>query len=366
MKWSIKLGRLWGIDVFLHFTFILFLGWIAYSTWASQGLVPALSGVLLMASLFTCVLLHEYGHALTARRFGIATHDITLLPIGGVARLESMPTNPKQELLVAIAGPAVNVAIASAVGIILFIQGTPPPRQPANLLEGGLLWNLLRMNLAMILFNLLPAFPMDGGRVLRATLAFRLPFAKATRVAATIGQTMAILFALFALYHGHAPLLFIAFFVWTGAANEAADAEEDSLLAGLLVRDAMLTEYRQLSPSDTAQNTVQLILQGWQADFPVTLDGRLVGVVTRQDVVSALEGGLPFLPVSSFMRPTDRHCRPQDTLDTALNTLRNSGLPILPVLENGLLSGLLTSDNILETLLFRRTLARRLPPLLPS
>ena len=363
MKWSLKLGRLWGIDVFLHVTFLLFLAWVGYATYAAMGVGAALSIVFLVVALFSCVLLHEYGHALTARRFGIGTADITLLPIGGVARLERMPSNPKQELLVAIAGPAVNVVIAAVIGIILFLTNSPMPRNPANLLEGGILWNLLRMNLVMILFNMLPAFPMDGGRVVRALLAMKMPYAKATRTAATIGQGMAVLFALFGLLHGHYMLLFIALFVWIGASNEAQDAEEDSLLAGFRVRDAMLTDYRELTPEDTAQHTVQMILQGWQADFPVIAAGQFVGIVTRQDVITALDAGNPTQPVANFMRTDTLRCSPEEPLDTAVDTLRASHLPILPVITEGRLIGLLTCENVLEALMFRRALSQRSAPL---
>lgn len=358
MKWSLKIGRLWGIDVYLHVTFLLFLAWVGYATYAALGVGAALSILFLVVSLFACVLLHEYGHALTARRFGIGTEDITLLPIGGVARLERMPSNPKQELLVAIAGPAVNVVIAAIIVVILLLRGDPMPRNMGNLLEGGLLWNLLRMNLVMILFNMLPAFPMDGGRVLRAALAMKMPYAKATRTAATIGQGMAVLFALSGLLTSHFMLLFIAIFVWIGASNEADAAEEDSLLAGLSVRDAMLTDYRRLSPDDTAQHTVQLILQGWQADFPVVEDGKFVGIVTRQDVVTALEAGTPQQPVSFFMRREAVCCQPTDELDMALQSLRSSQLPLLPVLQDGRLIGLLNSENVLEALMFRRALGK--------
>lgn len=365
MKWSIKLGRLWGIDVYLHFTFLLFLAWIGTYTWAGAGLGMALSKILLVVALFACVLLHEYGHALTARKFGIGTHDITLLPIGGVARLEKMPSNPKEELLVAIAGPAVNVLIASVICVILFFTGGGIPRSFTALLSGGPLWTLLGMNLMMILFNMLPAFPMDGGRVLRAALAMNMPYTKATRLAATIGQGMAVLFALFGLYHGWLMLLFIAIFVWIGASNEADAAEEDSLLNGLKVRDAMLTDYRRLSPEDTAQTTVQLILQGWQADFPVVREGRFVGMVTRQDVVSALEAGGQLQTVASFMREPGLCCGPEDALDASLNSLRESRLPLLPVLLEDRLVGLLNSENILEAIIFRRALRGKIPPPLP-
>ncbi len=366
MKWSLKIGRLWGIDVYLHVTFLLFLAWAGYATYLAEGVNAAVSVVTIITALFACVLLHEYGHALTARKFGIGTADITLLPIGGVARLERMPSNPKQELLVAIAGPAVNVVIAAVIGLIIFIARVPVPQQPTNLLEGGLLWNLLRMNVLMILFNMLPAFPMDGGRVLRAALAMKMPYAKATRTAATIGQGMAVIFVLFGLFFGHYMLMFIAFFVWIGASNEAQDAEEDSLLTGLSVRDAMLTDYRRLTPEDTAQNTVQLILQGWQADFPVIAEGQFVGIVTRQDVFTALETGGFTQPVSTFMRTGTPHSSADEPLEAAMATLRASNLPLLPILASGRLVGLLTSENVLEALMVRRALSRRAaPPPLP-
>ncbi len=365
MKWSIKLGRLWGIDVFLHFTFLIFLAWVGSSVWVGAGPGVAISTVLLIVALFSCVLLHEYGHALTARKFGIGTHDITLLPIGGVARLERMPSNPREELLVAIAGPAVNGVIAAILWVIMVFRGAEVPSNFAQLFEEGVLGKLLLMNLFMIAFNMLPAFPMDGGRVLRAALAMRMPYAKATRLAATIGQGMAVLFALIGLLNGPFMLLFIAIFVWIGASNEADAAEEDSLLTGLRVRDAMLTDYRRLSPDDTAQTTVQLILQGWQADFPVVLDGRFVGLVTRQDVVTALEAGGQRQTVASFMREPGIHCGPEDALDASLESLRGSSLPLLPVLQEGRLVGLLNSENILEAIMFRRALRGRIPPPLP-
>lgn len=366
MKWSLKLGRLWGIDVYLHFTFILFLAWVGYGTYLDLGAKAALSVIFLVIALFSCVLLHEYGHALTARRFGIGTEDITLLPIGGVARLERMPSNPKQELLVAIAGPAVNVVLASIIGVIILVQGTGFPSHSGNLLQGGILWNLLQLNVMMILFNLLPAFPMDGGRVLRAALAMKMSYPKATRTAATIGQGMAVLFALFGLLHHQYMLLFIAIFVWIGASNEADAVEEDSLMDGLHVRDAMLTDYRRVSPEDSAPHIVQLILQGWQADFPVVHEGHFLGIVSRQDVAKVLESSQPGQVVSQFMQPCTSHCAPDDALDVSLESLRSSKLPLLPVLKDGRLAGLLTSENVLEAIMFRRALSRRLPPPIPQ
>ncbi|RYD40890.1 MAG: site-2 protease family protein, partial [Verrucomicrobiaceae bacterium] len=229
MKWSVRLGRFFGIDVFLHFTFLLFFAWLGYGAYVRSGhnMVETLHTIALLAGVFTCVILHEYGHALTARRFGVGTHDITLLPIGGVARLERMPANPRQELLVAIAGPAVNLAIILLILAWLIIRGEPFFQSHTAVVPGTFLRALLFFNGMMICFNLLPAFPMDGGRVLRALLAMRMPYAKATRAAATVGQGMAVLFALYGLMNPeHYMILFIALFVWIGASNEAEDAEE--------------------------------------------------------------------------------------------------------------------------------------------
>lgn len=360
MKWSIRLGRFLGIDVFVHVTFVLFLVWLGYATYAQTGQAAlALKTTAFIVTIFTCVLLHEYGHALTARRYGIPTKDITLLPIGGVARLERMPADPRQELLVAVAGPAVNVVIAAAIAIWLKLDNTLHLLGANRLLSGDFLVDLLKWNLLMVAFNMLPAFPMDGGRVVRALLAMRMPYVKATRAAATVGQGMAFLFGLAGLLTGHFMLLFIALFVWIGASNEAVDAEETSLLTGLRARDAMMTDFRLLSPNDTAIHAARLIRDGWQADFPVVFEGRLVGLVTRQDVVRIYETGNPAAAVETFMRRQPPECLPHEDLSGVLERLRESNLPLMPVVEAGLLRGLVTAENVVETLMFRRALSRR-------
>ena len=196
MKWSLKLGSFAGIRVYLHWTFVLLLGWILFShlgqghDWAEAWL-----GVGFIIALFGCVLLHEFGHALTAKHYGIRTRDITLLPIGGIARLERLPENPRHELLVTLAGPAVNVVIAAVlwVAIGLFIPGIPNPEMMEEM-RIPLLVRLFTVNVWLVLFNMIPAFPMDGGRVLRAVLAMRMNYARATQVAASIGQGIAFHF----------------------------------------------------------------------------------------------------------------------------------------------------------------------------
>lgn len=213
MKGSLRLGTFFRIPVHIHWTFLLLLGFVAVSRFiASSSIAVALAGVVFVASVFVFVVLHEYGHALTARRFGIETRDVTLLPIGGVARLDRMPDDPKQELWVALAGPAVNLAIAGLLAIWLFLAG------PGSFL-GSLLAQMLTVNLVLVLFNMLPAFPMDGGRVLRALLARKYGLRRATDTAAKIGRGMALLFGVAGLFWSPM-LVMVAVFVWFGAGQE--------------------------------------------------------------------------------------------------------------------------------------------------
>jgi Zn-dependent protease len=221
MRWSLNIGRPFGVRVELHVTFLLFVGWIA----VAEGLLtgrpgPALAAVALVLLVFACVVLHELGHALAARRFGVATLDIVLLPIGGVARLERMPDRPRQELLVALAGPAVNAAIAVLLVLVAVVTDTPAVPAGAG---GGLLGTLLAVNVALVLFNLLPAFPMDGGRVLRALLALRLPHLRATRIASFAGQGVALALGAAAAFVLHSWVLgLVALFVFVAAGEERA------------------------------------------------------------------------------------------------------------------------------------------------
>ncbi len=225
MSWSWKIARVAGIPIYIHWTFLILIAWLVYGHW-SQGhdLATTVEGVGFVLSIFGCVVLHELGHALTARQFGVTTSDITLLPIGGVARLQRIPEHPSQELLVALAGPAVNVVIAGTLylaGVRLNVDAN----QADVLLRAGFWPKLMLVNIFLVLFNLLPAFPMDGGRVLRALLAMRLEYSRATRIAASVGQMMAILFFFLGLPPGNPFLMLIAVFVWIGAEAEARQVD---------------------------------------------------------------------------------------------------------------------------------------------
>ncbi len=232
MKWSFKIGRFAGIDVFMHFTFILLISWVALVHWRQgQSLTAAMAGVFFILTVFMCVVLHEFGHAMMARRYGIKTRDIILLPIGGVARLEKLPTNPIQEMWVALAGPAVNVVIAFALFVYFRVTASLEPLQTLTITTGPFLERILAVNIFMLVFNMIPAFPMDGGRVLRALLATRQEYGRATQIAATIGQGIAVLFGFVGMFYDPF-LLFIALFVWIGAAQEASIAQFKSAIGG--------------------------------------------------------------------------------------------------------------------------------------
>ncbi|MGE3821780.1 MAG: site-2 protease family protein, partial [Isosphaeraceae bacterium] len=323
----------------------------------ARGASPAqaIESVAFVLALFGCVVLHELGHALAARRYGVPTADITLLPIGGVARLQRIPEKPSEELVVALAGPAVNVLIVT----LIWLFGVRPAtdlNDPRHLLEAGFWPKLLVVNLFLALFNLLPAFPMDGGRVLRSLLAMRLPYPRATRIAASVGQFMAIGFGLLGLSSGNFLLLFIAMFVWIGAEAEAIQVEERMVLKDVPVRDAMLTEYHVLEPGDTLGHAADLLLAGTQHDFPVLTPKGAQGVLTRNELLAGLSDGGREAPVKTYARTPLETVEAGSPLVPAVARLRSGGVPCLQVVENGQPVGLLTLENIGEYLMVRTAL----------
>jgi Zn-dependent protease len=353
MGWSWKLARIAGIDVYMHATFLMLIGWIGLIHWFDgQTVAAVVAGVGFILALFVCVVLHEFGHALTARRYGIKTRDITLLPISSVARLERMPDDPRQELWVALAGPAVNVAIALILFGWLGTIGDWEAVEQLSITRGSFLERVMIANVFLVGFNLLPAFPMDGGRVLRAVLAMRMEYTRATARAAAIGQAMAILFGFIGLL-GNPVLIFIAFFVWIGAAQEASMVQMKSALAGIPVRRAMLTHFRSLAPSDTLGNAADLVLTGSQQDFPVVQDGRVLGVLTRTDLLAALPSRGRDAAAIDVMRSECPMATPAEMLETALARLRGHDCHTMPVTERGLLVGLVTMDNVGEFLMIQ-------------
>lgn len=352
MSWSLPIGSIGGIRLQVHFTFLLFMMWLAGSGLAQgKGQDVVLGNGLFILGLFGCVMLHELGHALMAKQYGIHTRDITLLPIGGVARLERMPTDPWQELWVALAGPAVNVVIAAGLIIWLMVTRGGVELNGETALTGGFAQRLLTANLTLVVFNMLPAFPMDGGRVVRALLATRMEYAKATQMAAMLGQGMALLFGIVGFFYNPV-LLFIAIFVWIGAGQEAGMVQLQSVIHGLPVRAAMITSFETVAPEDSLERVVQLVLRGSQQDFPVVDGERVAGVVTRDGLLRALAEKSE-ARVGEIMEREMATAEEDEMLEGAFQRLRESALHTMPVLRNGQLAGILTTENVGEFLMIQ-------------
>lgn len=350
MKWSLKLARVAGVDIFVHVTFAILIFWIAIGAWRQEGSIEAVArGLAFMLGLFTCVVLHELGHALAARRYGIRTRDITLLPIGGMARLERMPEQPSQEFVVALAGPAVNLVIATLLGLLLNLTGTWNPEAEPNPLRGPLLQGLLVVNVVLFVFNLLPAFPMDGGRALRALLASRMDYVRATNIAAHLGQAMALLFGMLGLF-GNPLLVFIALFVWIGAAAEASLVQARAALAGVPVAAAMVADFASVSSSDSLEYVADLTLAGSQKDFPVVDHGTFRGLLTQEDLLTALARGDRQTRVASAMQTGVPTVDSHEMLESAFTRFAEAPAGTLPVMHAGRFVGLLTMDNVGEFL----------------
>jgi Zn-dependent protease/CBS domain-containing protein len=362
MRWSIKIARVAGIEVRLHLTFLLFLAWIGFSYYQLGGAPAATEGVVFMLALFGCVLLHEFGHALAARGFGIRTPDITLLPIGGVARLQRMPDKPWQELVVAIAGPLVNVVIAAvlifALGQHLEWEHLERLNQPGS----ALLAKLVSVNITLVLFNLIPAFPMDGGRVLRSLLALALPYSRATQIAAWIGQALAFVFGFAGLFT-NPMLIFIAFFIFLGAQQEATVAQMKDISRGVPVSEAMVTHLVRLPPHARLEEAIEALLRTSQHEFPVVDDaGRVLGVLTRDDMIAALKRHGPGAPVVEFMRRDLPTVSAHDPFDQVFREMQECRCPALPVVDRfGRFVGLVTPENVGEMMLARSLRANGRP-----
>jgi Zn-dependent protease/predicted transcriptional regulator len=343
-------ARIAGIDLRIHATFILLLAWIALSHLLhGHGAALALQALLMILCVFGIVVLHELGHALVARRFGIQTQDITLLPIGGVARLERIPTRPVEELLIAIAGPAVNVVLAGALLLSLLLTGGSASFAELGSTSAPLLQQLLWINISLAAFNLIPAFPMDGGRVLRALLATRLPRARATTLAATVGQGFALLLGLLGLFVNPILILF-ALFIWIGAQQEAQQTVTESLLAKYSAGQAMVTEVEAVSPEATLAAVSERVLAGFQQDFPVMGNGHVIGVLTFRDLLQGLAQSGGGAPVSRYMHARFASAAPEEQLDQVLARVEAGDLKSVIVERDGKFLGMVNPDNVRELL----------------
>jgi stage IV sporulation protein FB len=350
MSWSISLGRIAGTEVRIHLTFFLLLAWFGIIAAARGGAPEAIDSLAFIVAVFACVLLHEYGHVLTARYFGIATRDITLLPIGGVASIERMPEKPGQELLIALAGPAVNVVIAGLL-FVVFGAALNPDRFAAAVANQDIDFatRLAIINVWLVLFNLLPAFPMDGGRVLRALLSYRLSRLRATQIAARIGQAAAFGLGFLGLF-GNPLLIFIALFVFLAAGQESYAVEMNEATREVSAKHATITSFEKLDTSATVGEAVKLLLATTQREFPVTDGaGRLRGVLTKDGMIRALAATGPDTPVLDVMVRDVAVINSHAPLADAVSTLQTSGQPLIGVVDDDQrVVGIVTLENLAE------------------
>jgi Zn-dependent protease/CBS domain-containing protein len=355
MGGSFKIGRFSGIDVRVHWTFFLLVAFFAFVGYQTSGsVVGALTSTLVIVVLFLCVLLHEFGHSLVAQRLGLEIRSITLLPLGGVSNLESLPEKPADEVKITLAGPLVNVVLAPiffGVGLLLGAV----PRMPANVITGigsvgEFFFYLGYLNVVLAVFNLIPAFPLDGGRILRALLATRLGAVRATDISSIVGQLFAIAFFLIGILGGNFLLALIAVFIYFGATGEAQMVRQQEKTRGLSVSDVMGTKPRTetVTPYHTFGQVLDSVIHGYQEDFPVVDEsGKLVGMITRDEIMAAVHSPERYASVRDLMKTNIPTISSQaDLFEDGLRLLQQSGLRALPVTEDGELVGMLTIEDV--------------------
>lgn len=356
-KATIAFPKIAGINIYIHWTFWLIIFYIIYINFrAGLDAVQIGWSVLFVLSLFVCVVLHEYGHALAARRYGIQTKDITLYPIGGVARLEKMPEKPSQELVVALAGPLVNVVIMLL--LLPFIMnfempvGDEEPQQALIIGADSFLPMLGIINIWLALFNLIPAFPMDGGRVLRALLAMKTGRVKATRIAATVGKVLAVGFVI-AGFYSNPFLIFIGLFIILGAQAEAQMVKTESFISDLTAADAMMTRFQTLDKNESIGRAVNLLLAGTSKNFLITTGNTPYGTIGRDQIIKGIRD---FGEEAAVEKITDANLVTVD-ITTPLNDvfahLQQSRIPIILVNNGTQLQGIIDTENIAELIMIR-------------
>jgi len=346
-SWSLRVGTALGIPIRVHFTFFLILLYFGGSA-AADGESPVLA-IVFGLLIFTCVVLHELGHAATAKQFGVRTREIVLYPIGGIAKLENMPSG-KAELLIALAGPAVNAAIAAGLAVVLAVTGDLFPDGIGQLRSAGdLVPSMLIANLSLLFFNLIPAFPMDGGRVLRASLTFVTSEDRATAIAAAVGQGIAVLFGAAGLFLRNPFLLFIALFVFLGAGQEAVFHRHRSAVLGRTAREAMITRFETLAPQDSLGRAAELLLQTHQQDFPVlSAWNKVVGILPRSTLLRGLAEHGKEAAVLDVMQRDPVAVASDADLGQVLRHLQASPATPVLVIDGEELRGMITLENLTE------------------
>jgi len=357
MSWSFPIGRLFGSELRVHATFFLLLLWIGVAAYANAGMAAAIHNVAFILVLFACVIAHEFGHALTARRFGIRTPDVTLLPIGGLARMEKMPEKPGQEIAVALAGPMVNVVI----WLVLMVFGASTDAAQLGELgtdQGRFLSQIATLNLFLAVFNLLPAFPMDGGRVLRAVLSIFMDRVRATSVAARTGQVLAFGMGFVGFTTGNFMLIFIAFFIFMSAGAESSDVAMRAVARGMMARDAMITEFESLRPEDSIALAANALIRTTQHEFPVLyVNGDLAGFLTRAALFTAMANEDRQVSVGETMARDIPIATLTDGLEKVLERMQGGAPAIAVTGKEGKMIGYITRENIGELMVIANSRA---------
>ncbi|MCA9945485.1 MAG: site-2 protease family protein [Anaerolineales bacterium] len=350
MNSSLKLFSVRGIDIRLHLTFPLILVWAAFQfgVLGGGGLAGALFGVIVISLLFGLVTLHELGHSFAALNYGVPVERIVLLPIGGVAQLRHMPDNPKQEFVIALAGPAVNVVLAILMGGAAVLFGLPltnPLAGGISLSFGAIFSYIFYYNVILALFNMIPAFPMDGGRVLRSVLAMRLDYGRATRIAVSIGRGLAVLIGLYGLFNGAFFTILIAVFIYSGATQEGQMVQFRQQLRGYTVQQAYSNRIPLLQPGDQLRDAANWMARGVM-DFPVVQFDSYVGFLDNQRLLMALQQGGPEQTVASVMARDVQPVSLTADLSEVQQRMSNEGLNALPVVEYGRIIGIISARHI--------------------
>ena len=354
MDRGIPLFKVNGIQIRMHYTFPLILVFAAvqFATITGRGLTGALFGVIVTSILFAIVVLHELGHSFAAQHYGIQVKQIVLLPIGGLAQLARMPEKPSQELVISAAGPLVNFALAGVLAVLGLAYGQELGlrfafRLPAGITLGAVFSYIFAANLFLGLFNLLPAFPMDGGRILRSLLAMRIDFSRATTYAVTIGQGIAVLMALWAFFGGGGFfLIFIAIFIFGAAGQEGRMARVRTALGDMTVGEAYSGQVLSLTPYSTLRDAIHLSVNSFQSDFPVREGESLLGLLTHRQLTAALKKAGQDAPVIAHMRTDLEPISPDERLYIARQRMLEAGTEVLPVIEDGQFLGLVTAQDI--------------------
>jgi Zn-dependent protease/predicted transcriptional regulator len=355
MKWSVGAGRVFGIKLRIHLTFFLLLLFVFTTVLSERGFKEASLSVLFICAIFVCVVIHEIGHSLIARRFGKETKSITLLPIGGMATMEEIPRNPGQEIAISLVGPLINLVIAGLLYVLVGwrVGVAIPGLYPES--GGAFVAGLIGVNIMLAVFNLIPAFPMDGGRVLRGILATRMNYVRATTWAASIGQAIATFFIFFGVFYNFW-LALIGIFLYLGAGSEKQQVVLQSLLAEVPAGEAMTTEYVSLRPGDLLVNALEHFHHGSQQDFPVIGDNGIEGVLTRDRILASIHTKGLNVPVSEVMDKNFSSVNPKMGLDEVYRKLLASGKTAVVVMDAGSLKGMICLDGISRYFMVRAAL----------